>query len=295
MIDGAAALSIMIISNTIVAMRVRRIGWVVMRSEVPVGVAAFIGRERERAEVSDVLADQRVVTLTGSGGCGKTRLAMVVAADVALRFPYGACWVDLQGVSDPTMIPAAVGAAVGVHERPEQALVDTLVEQLRTRHMLVVLDNCEHLVVACAALVTELSRGCPRLHVLATSREPLAIGGEVTFEVDPLPVPGADAWSAGTVAAAQAARLFEVRARQVCTDFRIDEDNASAVAAICRRLDGIPLAIELAASRIRVLAPDQIAAGLSDRFRLLTGRGAGGAGTATDARGVAGLELRPAY
>jgi predicted ATPase/DNA-binding CsgD family transcriptional regulator len=240
-------------------------------SEVPVGVAAFIGRERERAEVGDLVADTRVVTLTGSGGCGKTRLAMVVAGDVAPRFSDGTCWVDLQGVSDPAMVPAAVGTAMGVHERPERALVDTLVEQVRTRHMLAVLDNCEHLVAACAALVVELTRGCPRLHVLATSREPLAVGGEATFEVDPLRVPGVDAREPGSVAAAEAARLFEVRARQVRTDFWIGEGNAAAVADICRRLDGIPLAIELAAARIRVLAPEQIAAGLSDRFRLLTG------------------------
>ena len=242
-----------------------------MQSELPVGVAAFVGRERERAKVADLVTDARVVTLTGSGGCGKTRLAMEVAGDVASRFPDGACWVDLQGVSDPGMVAAAVAAAVGVHERPGQALTDTLAEQLRARHLLVVLDNCEHLVEACAELVGELSSACPQLHVLATSRVPLVVEGEATFEVAPLPVPGPDAGSASTVAAADAARLFEVRARQVAADFRIDDDNAMAVAEICRRLDGIPLAIELAAARVRVLAPSQIAAGLSDRFELLTG------------------------
>ena len=139
------------------------------------------------------------------------------------------------------------------------------------RHLLVVLDNCEHLVEACAELVGELSSACPQLHVLATSRVPLVVEGEATFEVTGLPVPDPDAGSASTVAAADAARLFEVRARQVAADFRIGDDNASAVAEICRRLDGIPLAIELAAARVRVLAPGQIAAGLSDRFGLLTG------------------------
>ncbi len=242
-----------------------------MQSGLPVGVAAFVGRERERAKVADLVADARVVTLTGPGGCGKTRLAVQVAGDVASRFPDGACWVDLQGVNDPGMVAAAVAAAVGVHERSQQALTDTLAEQLRARHLLGVLDNCEHLAAACAELVGELSSVCPRLHVLATSRVPLVVDGEATFEVAGLPVPDPDARSASTVAVAAAARLFEVRARQVTADFRIRDDNAMAVAEICRRLDGIPLAIELAAARVRALAPGQIAAGLSDRFGLLTG------------------------
>ena len=241
------------------------------RRGLPVGVAAFVGRAHERAKVAALLEDGRVVTLTGSGGCGKTRLAMEVAGDVASRFAEGACWVDLQAVREPGLVAAAIGTAVDVHERPGQALSDTLVEQLHSRHLLVVLDNCEHLVEACAELVGALSSGCPQLHVLATSRVPLAVAGEATFEVAGLPVPDHDASSASTVGATAAARLFELRARQVAADFRIDSGNAEAVAEICRRLDGIPLAIELAAARVRVLAPAQIAAGLSDRFGLLTG------------------------
>jgi predicted ATPase len=241
------------------------------RSEVPVGVTAFVGRDAERARVAGLIADTRVVTLTGAGGCGKTRLALEIAGDVGSRFADGACWVELQSVRDPATVAAAVGGAVGVREQPGQTLVDTLAEQLRDRHLLVVLDNCEHLVAACAALVGELTSACPRLHVLATSREPLAVEGETTFGVAPLGVPEAGARTARTVGATDAGRLFEVRARQVRPDFVLTDDDAAAVATICRRLDGVPLAIELAATRMRVLAPAQIATGLVDRFRLLTG------------------------
>src|SRR5680860_78617 len=242
-----------------------------MLSGLPVGVAALVGREHERAKLAGLVADARVVTLVGSAGCGKTRLAVEVAGDVTSRFADGARWVDLQGLRDPVLVASAVSAAVDVHERPGETLNDTLAEQLRTRHLLIVLDNCEHVAQVCAELVGGLTSACPRLHVLATSRVPLVVEGEATFEVSPLPVPDPDAESASAVAAADAARLFELRARQVATDFRISDDNARAVAQICRQLDGIPLAIELAAARIRVLAPNQIAAGLSDRFGLLTG------------------------
>ena len=242
-----------------------------MRSGPPVRVAALVGRQRERVKLASLVADARFVTLTGPGGCGKSRLAVEVAGDVASRFSDGVCWVDLQGVSDPAMAAAALGGALGVYGRLAQPLVDSLAQELHARQLLVVLDNCEHLVQACAELVGELLPVCPQLHVMATSRVPLAVEGEATFGVAPLAVPDAGARSASTVAAADAARLFEMRARQVAAEFRIDDDNASAVAEICRRLDGIPLAIELAAARVRVLTPGQIAAGLSDGFRVLAG------------------------
>lgn len=238
---------------------------------LPVATSVLVGRERERAAVAERLAGGRLVTLTGAGGCGKTRLAIEVAGDVAAGFEGGACWVELAGVSEPAMVAAALAEAVGVREEPGRELVDTLVGQLRCWHGLVVIDNCEHLADGCATVVAALLRSCPQVRVLATSRAPLVVDGETTWEVPPLSMPGPQARSVREVARADAARLFELRARQVRADFVLTDDNAPAVASICRRLDGIPLAVELAAARVRVLSPAQIAAGLSDRFRLLTG------------------------
>jgi predicted ATPase/DNA-binding CsgD family transcriptional regulator len=238
---------------------------------LPVAVSSLVGRERERAEVGELVGGTRLVTLTGSGGCGKTRLALEVAHDVVPGFENGVWWVELSGLGDPGSVTQALADAVGVREEPGRALVDTLIDELRVRHGLVVLDNCEHVVGACAELVSELLGSCRHLSVLATSREPLAIHGETVWEVPPLPVPDPQARSAETVGAAEAVVLFETRARQVRPDFAVTDDDAAAVAQICRRLDGIPLAVELAAARMRVLSVAQVAAGLSDRFRLLTG------------------------
>ena len=240
---------------------------------LPVAVSTLVGREQERAQVAEVLAARRLVTLTGSGGCGKTRLALEVAGDVAPGFEHGTCWVELSEVDDPGAVAQALADAVGVREESGRALVDTLIDRLRVWHGLVVLDNCEHVVGACAELVAELLGSCRHLTALATSREPLAIDGETTWEVPPLGVPDPQARSAEEVRAADAVALFETRARQVRPDFALTDGNAAAVAKICRRLDGIPLAVELAAARMRVLSVEQIAAGLSDRFRLLTGGG----------------------
>jgi len=240
-------------------------------ARLPVAVSSLVGRQRERAEVAELVAGRRLVTLTGSGGCGKTRLALAVAHDLAPGIGHEVWWVELSGAADPGAVVQVLADAVGVREQPGRALLDTLLDRLRVRHGLVVLDNCEQVVADCAQLVGELLRSCPDLTVLATSREPLAIEGETVWEVPPLSVPDRQARSVQEVVTAEAVALFETRACQVRPDFAVTADTAAAVAEICRRLDGIPLAVELAAARLRVLSVGQIAAGLSDRFRLLAG------------------------
>ena len=236
----------------------------------PTSPTVLVGREHERTEVAELLEEARLVTLLGAGGCGKTRLALEVASELSSRFPDGVGWVDLGSLDAASMVPTAVAAAMGAHERATQDLVETLIEHLDERRLLLVVDNCEHLVDACADLVTALLRGCPKLCVLATSREPLAVRGESGYVLPGLSIPQDDASTPAAVGEADAVRLFELRARQVRSEFRITDDNADDVARICRRLDGIPLAIELAAARMRVLSPQQIADGLADRFGLLT-------------------------
>jgi predicted ATPase/class 3 adenylate cyclase len=242
-----------------------------------VQLTSFVGREAAVTEVSGLLAHHGLVTLTGSGGCGKTRLALQVAAE-ALGAQADETWfVDLSGVSDPGLVPAAIMAAMSIREVRNQSHTQTLMTRLAARDALVVLDNCEHVLGAASALVEALVRSCGRLGVLATSREPLGVAGEVVWRVPCLSLPGEQ----GTVAvellgASEAVRLFMDRARVARPNFAITEDNAPAVADICQRLDGIPLAIELAAARARMMSAEQIAEALADRFHLLAG-GARGA------------------
>lgn len=241
-------------------------------TNLPIPVTPFIGRQRESAAVKERLSSARLVTLTGAGGSGKTRLAIQVATDLLEDCHDGVWWVELAGVSDGEALPDAVAKALGVPEVPGQTTGDTLANFLRSRRLLLVLDNCEHLVEACAALVTRLLGECPALKALVTSRERLRVAGEHVQPIPPLAVPDtAESASADSLRSCESVQLFVGRAAAACPDFRLRDDNAAAVAAICRRLDGLPLAIELAAARVNALAPGQIVERLDDAFDLLGG------------------------
>jgi predicted ATPase/transcriptional regulator with XRE-family HTH domain len=240
---------------------------------IPLPLTSLIGRERECAEVLACLADHPVVTLVGVGGVGKTRLALAVASQISAdEFPDGVYLVELAALLDGEQVPRAVASILGVPDQPGTGLIQVLVEVLRTRRLLLVLDNCEHLLDRCAELVELLLRSCVHLRVLATSREHLGIPGEFAFAVAPLAV--ADATpkaSADTLVRVPAVRLFLERASISRPGFMLTDQNAATVADVCRELEGLPLAIELAAARLKLLSIDQLAARLVDRFRLLGG------------------------
>ncbi|MCE3555558.1 winged helix-turn-helix domain-containing protein [Pseudonocardia sp. RS11V-5] len=238
-------------------------------STLPVRLTTVLGRADELEHVALLCRDRRLVTLTGPGGAGKTTLATEAARTLADRFPDGVVLVELAGVTDPARVPAAVVDALGLAGDAAVDPVERLIGALRGRSLLLVVDNCEHVVDACAVLVERLLAGCPSVHVLASSREPLAVPGEVQLPVRPLPVPPPDAGPA-ELAANVAVRLFAERAWTVDPRFVLDGATLGPVAEICRRLDGLPLALELAAARVAVLSPAQIAERLSDRFALLT-------------------------
>ena len=218
-----------------------------------------------------------LLTLTGAGGVGKTRLAVRVADEVAADYDDGVWFVDLAPLSDGALVARAVATVLGVPEEPNRSLVDTLCDLLAAKKLLLILDNCEHMVPACATLADTLLRRCSRLRLCATSRQVLGVQGEITWRVPSLSVPDPAPLSADEptittrMMASEAVRLFVARAIESCPDFRLTAANAGAVADVCSRLDGIPLAIELAAVRTKVLSVEQIAARLHDRFRLLTG------------------------
>jgi non-specific serine/threonine protein kinase len=238
--------------------------------KLPLQLTSFIGRERELAEVNRLLSESRLVTLTGAGGGGKTRLAIHVASEITDSFDDGVWWVELAGLADETLVPQTIAQTLGVREVPQEPLHETLANFLRTKQLLLALDNCEHVVTACARLIEPLLRACPHLKILATSREPLAIGGETIYQVPPLSLPEPNESVPNQLLQSEAARLFVERARTVKTDWTLNAQNGRAVAQLCQRLDGIPLAIELAAARVKVLTVNHITARLDDRFNLLT-------------------------
>lgn len=238
---------------------------------LPTQLTTFIGREQEIAEVKRLLGTTRSLTLTGAAGCGKTRLALQVAVDLLEQYPDGVRLVELAPLSDSALVPKAVASSLDIPEQPGRSLTETLVTYLRAKIVLLILDNCEHLHSACQKLIETLLRASLTIRVMSSSREMLGGEGEVTYRVPSLRVPD----TRQTLAIAQLAeydaiRLFAERAALVRPDFTLTEQNAPAITQICRRLDGMPLAIEFAAARVRTLSVEQIAARLDDRFRLLT-------------------------
>jgi predicted ATPase/DNA-binding SARP family transcriptional activator len=243
-------------------------------TNLPIPLTSFIGRSREMARVKDMLAQVRLVTLTGSGGCGKTRLAIRVASDLVDAFRDGVWWVDFAPLMDEALVLQTITTALGVYEAPKIPLSETLVNYLFPRNVLLVLDNCEHLVGEISKLVLTLLSACEMLKILTTSREALDIPGETILRVPSLSFPiGRQLMQGEKLGDYESVRLLLERAVAVKPDFTLTRVNASAVVQICRRLDGIPLAIELAAARLKVLPAEQIAARLNDRFNLLTAGG----------------------
>jgi predicted ATPase/DNA-binding XRE family transcriptional regulator len=239
-------------------------------NNLPAPLTSFVGREADLARIAELLAKARLLTLTGPGGAGKTRLAIEVAR-VLDAYPDGVWLVELAPLAQPELVCQTVAVALGATEERGQPILTTLTSAIAGRRVLLVLDNCEHLVAACADLAEALLRACPNLTVLATSREPLDVAGETIWPVPPLGIEDPRDAPLAALARADAVRLFVDRARAVRPDFTLTVETAPMIARICRRLDGLPLAIELAAARVNVLAPKQIAARLDDRFRLLTG------------------------
>ncbi len=237
-------------------------------NNLPVQLSSFVGRERELAELRALVGESRLVTLVGVGGSGKTRLALQVAVELLDGSGNGVWFVDLAPLSDGDLVAAQTAAAIGVRDEPERPSSETLIDALRDQRLLLVMDNCEQVIDGCAKLVERLLRSCPRVHVLATSRESLALDGERLYRVPSLSLPQTahDGWSLS-----DSVFLFMERASEHQPGFTITEDNFDAVASICRQLDGIPLAIELAAARLNMMSLDDVEARLDQRFRLLSG------------------------
>ena len=235
----------------------------VVRGALPAQPTGFVGRRREIAEVRRLLTSSRLVTLAGSPGVGKTRLALRTCEEVARRYRNGTWAVELEGLRDPSLITHEVARALGLHDASTGWAVETLAQHIRDRRVLLLLDNCEHMLDGCPLLVDSLLRSCPYLQVLATSRQSLRIAGEAVFRVPPLSIP-----EMGSVDS-EAVDLLVARSASALRGLELDADEREAVAELCRRLEGIPLAIELAAVRLKTLSIVQILDRLDDRFRVL--------------------------
>ena len=240
-----------------------------IRNNLPASLTTFIGREKEQADVLQLINKHRLVTLTGSGGVGKTRLSIQAAADLLTEFPIGIWLVELAPLTDPALVPQSVCAVMGVKPDGDTSALEALTNYLRNKKLLLVLDNCEHLVDACAQLCNSLLRSCPDLRILASSREALGVDGERAYRVPSLSLPNSKS-ILNIIQDSEAVTLFVERASSVQPEFALTETNAPFIAQICQRLDGIALAIELAASRVKMFKVEQIAARLDDAFGLLT-------------------------
>ena len=243
-------------------------------AQLPVRLTPLVGRESELNDIVQAVTRARLLTLTGPGGTGKTRLALAAARSARESFAAGVCWVELAQIEDPGIVGQTLASRLGVPDTPGQDPAEAVAEYVGDHQVLVVLDNCEHLAGATASLTENLLAACPALTVLATSREALGVEGEVNWQVPPLSLPKAGPGSgltASALAASDAVKLFEQRAQLVRPSFKVTDENAAQVASICQRLDGLPLAIELAAARMRILSSAQLAERLDDIFALLVG------------------------
>jgi predicted ATPase/transcriptional regulator with XRE-family HTH domain len=249
----------------------RSLGNPALANNLPAQLATFIGREKELSEVRPLVASCRLVTLTGAGGCGKTRLGLQLAAGLVDGSGDGVWLVELAAVTDEDGVALAICQALGVAAQPGRAALEALLDALALQDVLIVLDNCEHLIGGCAKAADAILRRCPRVHLVATSREPLGIGGEIIYRVPPLSLPGSGDTGLAAAGSSDAVALFVERARAQGTGLSVDEATAPLVVSICRRLDGLPLAIELAAARLRSLSLRALHDRLDQRFRLLTG------------------------
>jgi predicted ATPase/DNA-binding CsgD family transcriptional regulator len=243
-----------------------------MSGNLPARSSPFVGRREQIAEVRRLLSSSRLLTLTGPGGVGKTRLALHVAAEIRRSFPDGTWMVDLAALDDPALVAQSVAVALGIRDQSPRWPVAIVAEHVADKHLLVVLDNCEHLVDACAVLADAMLQAAPEMRILATSRQSLGLPSEQIIVVPTLSVPDPDAvTSVAEVSTYDAVRLFVTRAAGVLPGFALTPRNAATVVALCARLDGLPLAIELSAVRLRALSPEQVLERLDERFRLLTG------------------------